>query len=99
MVDHFGAVDILVTTPGSSSWKPFLEQDFGEIDEQVNVNLLGVMKLTWCFLPLVTDAVITVGSTATLHESRTPPPVLCRPNGACAASSRRWRSSTRTSGS
>ena len=32
------------------------------------------MKLTWCFLPLVTDAVITVGSTATLHQSRTPPP-------------------------
>jgi NAD(P)-dependent dehydrogenase (short-subunit alcohol dehydrogenase family) len=73
VIDHFGAVDILVNSAGVISWRPFLEQGFGEIDDQVNVNLLGVMKLTWCFLPLVTDAVITVGSTATLHESRTPP--------------------------
>ena len=40
------------TTPGSSAGSPFLEQDFGEIDEQIVVNLLGVMKLTWCALPM-----------------------------------------------
>ncbi len=74
VVDRFGALDILVNNAGVISWKPFLEQEFGELDAQVNVNLLGVMKLTWCILPLVTDAVITVGSTATLHQSRTPPP-------------------------
>ena len=74
VIDRFGALDILVNNAGVISWKPFLEQDFGELDAQVNVNLLGVMKLTWCFLPLVTEAVITVGSTATLHQSRTPPP-------------------------
>jgi NAD(P)-dependent dehydrogenase (short-subunit alcohol dehydrogenase family) len=74
VIDEFGALDILVNNAGVISWRPFLEQDFGELDAQVNVNLLGVMKLTWCFLPLVTDAVITVGSTATLHQSRTPPP-------------------------
>ena len=74
VIDEFGALDVLVNNAGLISWKPFLEQDFGELDAQVNVNLLGVMKLTWCFLPLVTDAVITVGSTATLHQSRTPPP-------------------------
>jgi NAD(P)-dependent dehydrogenase (short-subunit alcohol dehydrogenase family) len=74
VVDRFGVLDILVNNAGVISWKPFLEQDFGELDAQVNVNLLGVMKLAWCFLPLLTDAVITVGSTATLHQSRTPPP-------------------------
>ena len=74
VVDRFGALDILVNNAGVISWKPFLEQEFGELDAQVNVNLLGVMKLTWCVLPLLTDAVITVGSTATLHQSRTPPP-------------------------
>ena len=74
VIDRFGALDILVNNAGVISWKPFLEQDFGELDAQVNVNLLGVMKLTWCFLPLLTDAAITVGSTATLHQSRTPPP-------------------------
>jgi NAD(P)-dependent dehydrogenase (short-subunit alcohol dehydrogenase family) len=74
VIDRFGVLDILVNNAGVISWKPFLEQDFGELDAQVNVNLLGVMKLTWCFLPLLTDAMITVGSTATLHQSRTPPP-------------------------
>ncbi len=73
VVNRFDTVDVLVNNAGVVSWRPFLEQGFGEIDDQVNVNLLGVMKLTWCFLPLVTDAVITVGSTATLHQSRTPP--------------------------
>ncbi len=74
VIDRFGALDILVNNAGVISWKPFLEQGFGELDAQMNVNLLGVMKLTWCFLPLLSDAVITVGSTATLHQSRTPPP-------------------------
>ncbi|HET6476788.1 MAG TPA: SDR family NAD(P)-dependent oxidoreductase [Thermoleophilia bacterium] len=73
VIDRFAAVDVMVNNAGVISWKPFLEQDFGEVDDQVNVNLLGVMKLTWCFLPLVADAVITIGSTAALHQSRTPP--------------------------
>jgi NAD(P)-dependent dehydrogenase (short-subunit alcohol dehydrogenase family) len=74
VADEFGALDVLVSNAGVISWRPFLEQSFDDLDTQVNVNLLGVMKLTWCFLPLVSDAVIAVGSTATLHRSRTPPP-------------------------
>ena len=74
VIDRFEAVDVLVNNAGVISWKPFLEQDFGELDAQIEINLLGVMKLTWCLLPLVTDAMITVGSTATLHQSRTPAP-------------------------
>lgn len=74
VVERFGGLDILVNNAGVISWRPFLEQDFGEIDDQILVNLLGVMRLTWCALPLLSDAVITVGSTATLHQSRTPPP-------------------------
>ena len=74
VAERFDGLDILVNNAGVISWKPFLEQSLGEIDEQIHVNLLGVMKLTWCALPLVSDAVITVGSTATLHRSRTPAP-------------------------
>jgi NAD(P)-dependent dehydrogenase (short-subunit alcohol dehydrogenase family) len=74
VAERFGGLDILVNNAGVISWKPFLEQDFGEIDDQILVNLLGVMKLTWCVLPLLSEAVITVGSTATLHQSRTPAP-------------------------
>ncbi len=73
VIDHFGAVDIIVNNAGVVVWKPFLEQDFGELETQLAVNLTGVMKLTWVFLPMVNDAVITIGSTATLHQSRTPP--------------------------
>jgi NAD(P)-dependent dehydrogenase (short-subunit alcohol dehydrogenase family) len=74
VVRRFGRLDILVNNAGVISWRPFLEQDLGDIEEQILVNLLGVMRLTWCALPVLSDAVITVGSTATLHQSRTPPP-------------------------
>lgn len=71
--DHFGLVDVLVNNADVISWRPFLDQDLRQIDRQVDVNLLGVMKLTWCFLPLVNDVILTIGSTAALHRSRTPP--------------------------
>ena len=74
VVEGFGALDILVNNAGVISWEPFLEQDFATVADQILVNLLGVMRLTWCALPVLGDAVITVGSTATLHQSRTPPP-------------------------
>ncbi len=73
VIDHFGAVDILVNNAGTISWAPFLEQGFGEIEDQLRINLEGAMKLTWVFLPMLGDAVIVIGSTATLHQSRTPP--------------------------
>jgi NAD(P)-dependent dehydrogenase (short-subunit alcohol dehydrogenase family) len=73
VIGHFGSVDILVNNAGVVVWRPFLEQDLGELETQMAVNLTGVMKLTWVFLPMVRDAVISIGSTATLHQSRTPP--------------------------
>ncbi len=74
VLDAFGSLGVLVNNAGVISWRPFLEQGFADLDAQVGVNLLGVMKVTWCLLPLVTHAVITVGSTASLHQSHTPPP-------------------------
>jgi 3-oxoacyl-[acyl-carrier protein] reductase len=71
---RFGTLDVLVNNAGVVRWGPFLSQGLPQIDEQIVVNLLGVMRLTWHALPLVTDAVITIGSTATLHRSHTPPP-------------------------
>jgi len=71
VIDRFGALDILVNNAGVVVWGPFLEQDFGELETQLAVNLMGVMKLTWVFLPLVSDAVISIGSTASLHGTAT----------------------------
>jgi NAD(P)-dependent dehydrogenase (short-subunit alcohol dehydrogenase family) len=64
-------LDILVDNAGVVVWRPFLEQTFAEIDRQLGVNLAGTMKLTWLLLPRVRDAVIVVGSTASLHGTAT----------------------------
>jgi NAD(P)-dependent dehydrogenase (short-subunit alcohol dehydrogenase family) len=72
--DRPGGLDILVNNAGVISWGRFLEQDLATIESQLMVNLVGVMKLTWALLPMLTDSVITIGSTAALHRSRTPPP-------------------------
>jgi len=71
VIDHFGVVDVLVNNAGVVVWRPFLEQDFGEIESQIAVNLVGLMKLTWVFLPMVSDAVINICSTASLHGTPT----------------------------
>jgi 3-oxoacyl-[acyl-carrier protein] reductase len=73
VVDCFGAIDILVNAAGVIVWKPFFSQGFGDIEGQIAINLQGVMKLLWVFVPMVNDAVIAIGSTATLHQSHTPP--------------------------
>lgn len=73
VAERFGGLDVLVNNAGVISWSQFREQTLEDLEQQVGVNLLGVMKLTWCLLPLLTDTVITVGSTASLHRSRTPP--------------------------
>ena len=68
---RFGGADILVNNAGVVVWRPFLEQSFAEIEAQVAVNLLGVMKLTWTMLPLVRDAVINIVSGSALHGTAT----------------------------
>jgi NAD(P)-dependent dehydrogenase (short-subunit alcohol dehydrogenase family) len=72
VVRRFDHVDILVHNAGIIDWRRFLDQDLGSIDDQLAVNLGGAMKLTWALLPRVRDAVIAIGSTASLHDSRTP---------------------------
>jgi NAD(P)-dependent dehydrogenase (short-subunit alcohol dehydrogenase family) len=73
VIAHFAAVDVLVHNAGVIDWRRFLDQDFAAIEVQLAVNLEGTMKLTWVFLPMVRDTMIAIGSTATLHDSRTPP--------------------------
>ena len=70
-VGHTGGIDILVNNAGVVVWRPFLEQDFAEIEHQLDVNLIGVVKLTWLLLPHVRDAIITIGSGAGLRGAAT----------------------------
>ena len=71
VIDHFGGLDILVNNAGVVVWKPFLEQDFGEIESQLASDLQGLIKMTWVFLPMVSDAIINIGSSASLHGTAT----------------------------
>lgn len=64
-------LDVLVDNAGVVVWRPFLRQSFAEIDHQIRVNLVGTMKLTHLLLSHVRDAVIVVGSTASLHGTPT----------------------------
>ena len=50
-IDKFGAIDILVNNSGVISWKNFLEQSEKEIDNQINVNYKGLVKMTKAVLP------------------------------------------------
>lgn len=51
VIDKFGAIDILVNNSGVIIWKKFVEQSSDEIENQVNVNLKGVLKMTKEILP------------------------------------------------
>jgi NAD(P)-dependent dehydrogenase (short-subunit alcohol dehydrogenase family) len=70
VVAHFDGVDVLVNNAGIVVWGEFLEQSVEQIDAQLRVDLVGVLKLTWLILPHVRDAVVNVASTASLHGSR-----------------------------
>jgi NADP-dependent 3-hydroxy acid dehydrogenase YdfG len=53
VVDKFGAVDILVNNAGVISWDDFVEQSVEVIENQVDVNVKGLMKMTKEVLPVM----------------------------------------------
>ncbi len=64
VITRYGAVDVLINNAGVVAWKPLREQSLEEIEEQVRVNLEGLIKLTKVFLPYVRDCIINIGSGA-----------------------------------
>ncbi len=71
VVAAFGRLSILVNNAGVAVWKPFAEQSFTEIADQVRVDLEGQLKLTRECLPHLDDAVISIGSGAAMHAHAT----------------------------
>ncbi len=71
VLERFGGIDVLVNNGGVVVWRRFLDQRLDEIEEQLRVNLQGVLTLTWLALPHVRDAVINIVSTASLHGTAT----------------------------
>ncbi|QQG49711.1 MAG: SDR family oxidoreductase [Candidatus Berkelbacteria bacterium] len=60
----FGSIDVLVNNAGILIWKFFSDMSFDEIDQQVAVNVTGLMKLTNALLPQIQETIINIGSQA-----------------------------------
>lgn len=60
----FGRIDILVNNAGVVVWKPFEEQTFADIENQMRTNLEGLIKMTKEALPMVKDTIINIASGA-----------------------------------
>ena len=64
VVKKFKHISILINNAGVIRWKPFREQSVDDIESQVNVNLIGLMKMTLEALPHVKDMIINIASGA-----------------------------------
>ena len=67
-IDKFGAIDILINNAGFAVWKKFIEQSEEEIDNQIDINIRGLIKTTKQVLPYLKSQgegmVINIGSGA-----------------------------------
>lgn len=64
-LDAFGRIDLLVNNAGVLMSDPVVDADRADFDQQIRVNLLGVMHTTHAALPALLDAegdVVTVSS-------------------------------------
>ncbi len=74
VVKKFKHVSILVNNAGVLRFALFKDQSFDDIARQVNVNLIGLMKMTHEALPFVKDMIINISSGAgkTAYETLVP---------------------------
>ena len=66
----YGGIDILVNNAGVIRWKKFEDQTDDDIDEQIQTNLVGLIRLTKQALPHVRDCIISLASGAGSHPVR-----------------------------
>jgi len=68
VINRFKGIDVLINNAGVMKEKILLEHSLNDIEEQVNVNLLGVIKMTHAVLPFFykqnDGIIINIGSGA-----------------------------------
>lgn len=64
LAEKIEEIDVLINNAGVLSWKPLKEQTLEEIENQVRVNLEGLIKLTKVLLPKIRDKIINISSGA-----------------------------------
>ncbi len=62
--ERFKEIDFLINNAGIISWEPLIRQSEKDIEDQVRVNLEGLIKITKKFLPVVKEGIINISSGA-----------------------------------
>lgn len=63
-VKKFGHIDFLINNAGVISWEGFENETFEEIENQLRVNLEGLIKITSALLPQIKLGIINIASRA-----------------------------------
>lgn len=61
---RFGEISVLINNAGVVVWKHLFEQSFENIEQQVRINIEGLIKMTKMCLPYLKDTVINMASGA-----------------------------------
>ncbi|MEM4721088.1 MAG: SDR family oxidoreductase [Candidatus Methanomethylicaceae archaeon] len=64
VVKKFGKIDVLINNAGVAVWKDLEMQTLSDIEDQLRINLEGLIKMTWACLPYVQDMIINIASGA-----------------------------------
>lgn len=59
---NFTQIDILINNSGFLVVKRLVDSSFEEIDDQLNTNLVGLIKFTKMILPSLTESLVNIGS-------------------------------------
>lgn len=67
VVKQFGNIDVLINNAGIILWKKFADQTWQEIEDQLRINLEGLIKMTKASLPHINDVIVNLSSAAGLQ--------------------------------
>lgn len=62
--NKFGHIDFLINNAGVISWEKFENETFEEIENQLETNLEGLIKITHASLPQIKSGIINIASRA-----------------------------------
>jgi adenine phosphoribosyltransferase len=71
VVKEFGQIDILINNAGIVLWKHFADLTWQEIEDQLRINLEGLIKMTKAALPHIRDSIINLSSVGGLEGFKT----------------------------
>jgi short-subunit dehydrogenase len=62
VVGKYGQIDVLINNAGIVLWKHFADQTWKEIEDQLRINLEGLIKMTKASLPHIKGVIVNLSS-------------------------------------